>query len=176
MKGAVKEAEPETGWFEISEDFWLAEGEVHPKLRLLADHNVSIDIVRECRRAKIAVQTAAELGVHKLDDDALYDYCRKAGLALLTGDGDFWSKSKYGPEKGGYVIVVRVPSSRRWEFLRAFGLFFGTFGRSFGGRLSEGLRVLVTPRSFYLEMVGLSGSRVRYELKLHRRRLWAREL
>jgi hypothetical protein len=172
----MKGEDPQSEWFEISDDYWLDPGETRPKLRLLADHNVPIEVVRECRRAKLDIKTAADLGVHRLDDQTLYDYCRKGRLALLTGDEGFWRKGQYRPEKGGYVIVVSVPNSRHEEFLRAFGLFFGAFGRSFGGRLTKGLRVLAKPRSFFLEMIALSGSRVQYELKIERGVLWAREL
>jgi hypothetical protein len=171
----VKQAAPGPEWFEVSADYWLDPGEIRPKLRLLADHNVPMEVVLEFRQARIAVVTAAEAHVQRLSDDAVYEYCRREGLALLTGDTDFWKKRQYGPEKGGYVIVVRAPGSGPWEFLRAFGPFFGTFGRSFGGAHATGLRVLATSRSFMLESLGHQGSRVRYEFKLHRRRLWARE-
>lgn len=172
----LEKEDSQSEWFEISDDFWLDPGEIRPKLRLLADHNVPIEVVRECRGAKIDIRTASDLGVQKLDDDALYTYCRNARLALLTGDEDFWRKGQYGPEKGGYVIIVRVPNSKQAEFLRAFGLFFGAFGRSFGGKLTRGLRVLAKPNSFTLEMVGISNSRVRYELRIEKRTLMAREL
>lgn len=119
-----KKEEEQSEWFEISEDFWRDPGEIRPKLRLLADHNVPIEVVRECRNANLDIKTAFDLGVQKLDDDALYSYCRKARRALLTGDEDFWRKGQYGPEKGGYVIIVKVPNSKHKEFLHAYGRCF----------------------------------------------------
>ena len=166
----------ETEWFEVTEDLWREQYEIRPKLRLLADQNISREMVSELRHARINVTTASERRVSNLSDTNLFEYAKSHGMVILTTDRDFWSDRRFPVHKGGGAVVLEAPPSDVMKCLRSFGLAYGTFAKSFGGSAVNGIRIKASEDRFLLKMKSPSGSRVTYEMKLEKRTLWAREI
>ena len=165
---------PDDEWFEVSEDMWRDPHTTPTKLRLLADHNIPAEMVEELREAGIDVKTAAEVGKAHLPDEELFSYAREVARVLLTMDEDFWSDQKHRLHKGAGVIIVKVDSKDVERSLRAFGLLFVGFARSYGNW--DSMKAKVYPDRFLLKMPATSGGIVQYELRLFNRFLYAREL
>jgi predicted nuclease of predicted toxin-antitoxin system len=163
-------------WFEVTDDMWRQPYELKTKLKLLADENLPHQVITELRSAHVLVKTAAENNLCGVSDTVLLTYTKNAGMVLLTLDADFWSDRNFPLKEGGGVIWLDVNDSDIQGALRAFGLIYGTFAKSFGGNWSRGLKARACSDRFYLKMVSSEGRRIIYELKLDRRRLVAREV
>lgn len=86
------------------------------KLRLYADHNFPAEVVEAIRsisglRRKVSINTAAEVGNERRDDQFQFEYCRKNGLVLLTLDDDFMDDRRFpfGEGRPGIIKVVDGP-------------------------------------------------------------------
>lgn len=164
-----------TEWFEVTEDIWRQPGVIPPKLRLLSDVHVPKAMVEEMRSVGIDVETAINLGLATLDDRDFLARTTSMGRVLLTMDRDFWDSHKFPLTKGGGVIYVDVAPGDVQNSLRAFGLLFGCFARSFPGNWTRGLRAKASLSHFVLRMAP-TGQPVTYEMTLTGRRLFARQV
>jgi len=162
-------------WFEHTEDLWRQPKELRSRLKLLADENVPQSLIVELKSARISVKTAAETNLCGLSDEKIFDYAKKTGMVLLSLDADFWSDRRFPLQQGGGVIWLNVDDNDVQGALRAFGLIYGTFAKSFGGNWSRGLKARACPDRFFLKMISSAGCKVIYELRLKRRCLVARE-
>lgn len=167
---------PGDEWFEVSEDLWKGPNAKAAKLRLLADHNIAAEMVKELREADIDVRTASEEGKAHLPDEELLAYAGKIGRVLLTMDEDFWSDRKHRLHKGAGVIIVKADSKDVNRSLRAFGLLFGCFAQSYGNW--DEMKAKAYPDRFVLKLPNrtMCGGVVQYEMRLFSRRLYAKEV
>lgn len=88
-------------------------------------------------------------------------------------DEDFWSDRKHRLGTAG-VVIVKVDSKDVGRSLTAFGLLFGCFARSYGNW--KATKVKAYPDHFVMKMPAHSGGIAQYEMRLFRRRLYAREI
>lgn len=167
---------PGEEWFEVSEDLWKDPHTKRAKLRLLADHNLPAEMVKELREAGIDVKTAADVGKAHLPDQELFTYASEIGRVLLTMDEDFWSDRKHRIHKGAGVIIVKADSKDVHRSLRAFGLLFGCFARSYGNW--NEMKAKAYPDRFVLKLPNRTagGGVAQYEMRLFSRRLYAKEV
>ncbi len=101
----------DSGWFEISDDFWV-DPEVKPKkLKLFADAQFPKPIIEELRDAKISVRPPVEKGLKSRSDSDILQHANKAGYVLLPLDKDFWDDKKYPVQKVRGIIFIDEPSS-----------------------------------------------------------------
>lgn len=165
---------PDDEWFELSDDLWLEPGEKRQKVRLLADHNVPHSLVEEIRAHGIAVNTAQELGLARLEDAELLSYAKREGLILLTLDEGFWSDKKYPIHQSGGIILVDVGASASAKASLGLQMLF-LFAKSFGGNWRTGLKARATSDKFDLKMISHAGKKAAYEIRLRKNSLFARE-
>ncbi len=77
-------------------------------MRLLADENLHVDIVRGLRGAGHEVAFAPSVGLGATDDRDILDYAEQHGLVVVSGDKDFGGLIEFGPLWGrGKVILLR---------------------------------------------------------------------
>jgi len=163
-------------WFQVSEDFWKDPHEIRSKLRLLADQNISNEVVSELRAARVSIATARELGVDRHEDEDLLAFARKNSLVILTTEADFWSDQRFPLESGGGVILIEAPPSDVRKCLRCFGLAYGAFLKSIGGDAARGTRIRAWADHFRIKSRSAFGGRAVYDMKLEKGCLWAREI
>jgi predicted nuclease of predicted toxin-antitoxin system len=77
-------------------------------MRILADENVHMDIIRGLRRAQHEVIFVPEVGLAGQKDIGILEYAEKHGLVLLSGDKDFGGLVEFGLLWGrGRVVLLR---------------------------------------------------------------------
>ena len=77
-------------------------------MRLMADENVHIDIVRALRQKNHEVLFVPEVGLAGYDDKDVLEYADKNDLVLISGDKDFGGLIEFGTLWGrGKVILLR---------------------------------------------------------------------
>ena len=77
-------------------------------MRILADENVHIDIVKGLRQANIEILSIHDVGLAGHKDREILDYSEENNLVLLSGDKDFGGLIKFGGLWGrGKVILLR---------------------------------------------------------------------
>lgn len=91
-------------------------------------------------------------------------------------DRHFWDDRRFPPEQGAGIIFVDVSPENIDVALRAFGLLYGTFARSFGGYWVNGMKGRACVDRFFLKMISAEGRRVIYEMELRGGYLWARQV
>lgn len=165
---------PDDEWFELSDDLWLEPGEKRQKPRLLADHNVPRALVDEIRAHGIAVKTAQELGVARLQDEELLSRTKREGLILLTMDEDFWSDRKYPLHRSGGIIFIDLPKMSSTASLGLQMLFL--FAKSIGGDWRNGLKARATSDKFEIKLISYLGKKAAYQVRLIKKSLHAREM
>lgn len=86
------------------------------KLRLYVDHNFPAAVVEAIPsdsgwRRKVTIETAAEAGNARRDDESQLDYCRKNGLVLVTLDDDFMDDRRFpfGEGQPGIIRIIDGP-------------------------------------------------------------------
>lgn len=162
----------EDGWFEISEDFWREPGERPGKVRLLADANFPVGIVKVLRKRGIEVRTAQELKINKLADEQILQEARKRGLYLITLDRDFWSDTRFPLRPSGRLIFVDARDERISKTI-GFELFLVLL-KSWGGGYRHG-KIRVTAESVYVKFLTDESKQAMYEFRAIRPYLYARE-
>lgn len=166
---------PDDEWFELSDDLWLDPGEKRQKVRLLADHNVPQALVEEIRANDIAVKTARELGLDKVDDPELLYYAKQKGMILLTMDNGFWSDKQYPIHQSGGIIFIDVPTLASATASLGLQMLF-LFAKSFGGDWRRGLKARATSEKFEMKLISHAGKKAAYEVQLKKDNLYAREM
>jgi len=77
-------------------------------MRILANENLHIEIVRGLQRANYDVLFVPDIGLAGHKDREILEYSEKNGLVLISGDKDFGGLIEFGPLWGhGKVILLR---------------------------------------------------------------------
>lgn len=77
-------------------------------MKVLADENVHVDIVRGLRKSGYDVLFVPEIGLAGCNDEKILEYSEKHDLVLLSGDKDFGGLIEFGTLWGrGKVILLR---------------------------------------------------------------------
>ena len=163
----------EEGWFRITSDLWTEFGEIKPKLRLVADENFPLPLVKLLRGRKIDIKTAQSLKLHTLADENLLPKVAELGYVLITLDRDFWSDEKFPLHQcGGVIFVVgedeRIGNTLGFELLIAFL-------KSMGGGMSHG-KIRASSDSVYWKGTSSWTKKFVYEIKAIRPWIYAREV
>lgn len=163
-------------WFEISDDFWAEPGFKPKKLKLLADAQFPKPIIEELRSAKISVRSITEEGLLRHSDSDILQHANKAGYVLLTLDRDFWDDKKYPLQKIKGIIFIDEPHDRQDQILRALGLVYGCFAKSFSLDWWTGMKIRATLSEFIIKMRTWEGKVSKYAIRLRSGRLFAKEV
>ena len=77
-------------------------------MRILANENLHVEIVRRLQQANHEVQFVPEIGLAGHKDREILEYSEKNDLLLISGDKDFGGLIEFGPLWGhGKVILLR---------------------------------------------------------------------
>jgi Domain of unknown function (DUF5615) len=171
---ATPPADPD--WFEISDDLWRDPRVKGKKLKLLADEQVPARVLAEMREAKIAVD-ALPAGAKRTPDPSVLSIAQKKGRVLLTLDGGFWNDHKHPLHqlRTGIIYVAEPPDAHD-RILRAFGLVYGCFAKSYPLDWWRQMKVRATVGEFELKMRSRESKIVRYRMRLRGGQVLAREL
>jgi hypothetical protein len=163
-------------WFEVSDDFWLGAGLVGRELKLLADAQVPEPVIREIRRASIKVATLPQAARRHPDVNVL-QLAEKERRVLLTLDADFWNDRKHPLQSlNRGIIYVAEPPDRYARILRAFGLVYGCFAKSYPLDWWCHMKVRAVTGEFVIKMQSWQGTVSTYRMKLQNGFLVAKEL
>ena len=119
-------------WFDISDLDWLGDQRPRKKVKLIARmHSFQTRMVAELRAAGIAVEKIAKK-IRRQPDSAILELAQNEGRIPLTIDGDFWDDRKHPLQRvrTGVIYVAEEPGQHD-RVLRAFGLVYGCFAKSF---------------------------------------------
>lgn len=163
-------------WFEVSDRDWLDPGFVGKKLKLLADADVPKPIVDELNAANVVVKTLSTLD-RRRDDRGVLEIATRQGLVLLTLDRDFWDDRKHPVHlvRRGIVFVDEPPQEYD-RVLRAFGLLYGCFARSYPLDWWNTMKVRCIVGQFEIKMRTIGGTVERHRFRLRAGRLYAKEI
>lgn len=161
------------GWFAITSDIWREPGEILQKLKIIADANFPIQLVRLLRKRKFDVKTAQSLGWDKLSDKHLLQRVSKRGCVLITFDRDFWSDLKFPLHYPGSIIFIdgkdeRIGRTEGFDLLCAFLLNYG------GGWSRRKFRA--TSVSVLMKGISFENKKYVYEMRILRGGVYAREV
>ena len=162
-------------WFEVSDEDWL-DPKFKPKtLKLLADAQVPETVVQEINGAGISIETMREGAKGRPDPDVL-QLAQKRGRVLLTLDGDFWDDRKYPLQvvQRGIIFVAEAPEQHE-RILRAFGLVYGCFAKSYPLDWWNHMKVRAMLGEFEIKMRTWEGKVAKYRMKLLGGRVVAKE-
>lgn len=165
-----------SGWFEISDDFWVDPGVKPKKLKLFADAQFPKPVIEELRSAKVSVRSSVEKGLKSRSDSDILQHANKAGYVLLTLDRDFWDDKKYPLQKVRGIIFIDEPPDKQDQILTAFGLVYGCFAKSFSLDWWTGMKIRATSDEFVIKMRTWEGKVTKYAIQLRSGRLFAKEL
>jgi predicted nuclease of predicted toxin-antitoxin system len=77
-------------------------------MKILADENVHIDIIKGLRKAGHKVLSVPEIGLAGSQDREILEYSERHKLILISGDKDFGGITEFGTLWGrGKVILLR---------------------------------------------------------------------
>ncbi len=155
----------EDGWFEVSDKDWIPQFKAK-ELKLLADAQLPEPIVREIRSAGIAIKAMSAKGKRGSDRTVL-ELAQREGRVLLTLDADFWDDRQHPLQtvRRG-VIFVAEPPEEHDRILRAFGLVYGCFARSYPLNWWSHMKVRAVLGEFEIKMRTWEGKIARYRMKL----------
>jgi hypothetical protein len=165
----------EDEWFEISDSDWLGDGFIGKELKLLVDAQFPQAVFQEIRAAGIKIDQVPSS--HKRRDDAdILALAEKQEKVLLTLDRDFWDDRKYPLHtlKTGIIYIAEPPAVHD-RILRAFGLVYGCFAKSYPLDWWPQMKVRGVLGSFELKMRNWEGRTAGYQMTLKGGCLLARE-
>lgn len=163
-------------WFETSVQDSFPSHFTPKRLKLLADAQLPGSVVEELRSAGITIKQLAVSERH-IADSGVLSLAQKSGRVLLTLDDDFWNDRVYPLHtlRSG-IIVVAEPPDKHLRVLKAFGLVYGCFAKSFPLDWWGRMKVRATVREFELKVHTWQGRTSRYKMRLRRGRVVAKEL
>ena len=163
-------------WFEISDTDWLDPRFKPKKLKLLADEQFPEHIIAEIRAANIVVDTLPQRA-RRASDPSVLALAEKEQRVLLTLDADFWDDRKHPLHQlRTGIIYVAEPPAQQDRVLRAFGLVYGCFAKSYPLDWWNQMKARASVGEFELKMRNWESKIVRYRMKLSAGRVLAREL
>lgn len=163
-------------WFEIFDDLWVDPNFKPKKLKLFADAQFPQPVIEELRSAKISVRSSAEEGLESRSDSDMLQYANKTGYVLLTLDRDFCNDKKYPLQKIKGIIFIDEPPNKQDQILRAFGLVYGCFAKSFSLDFWANLKIRATSEEFIIKMRTWQGKVTKYGVRLRSGHLFAKQL
>jgi hypothetical protein len=152
-------------WFEVSDRDWIPQFKAK-RLKLLADAQVPEQIVTEIENAGIAIRAMSPRSKQSSDHTVL-QLAQREGRVLLTLDADFWDDRKHPLEaiRRG-VIFVGEPPGEYDRILRAFGLVYGCFAKSYPLDWWHGMKIRAVLGEFEIKMRTWQGKVAKYRMKL----------
>jgi len=172
----AKELIEDSEWFEVSDEDWLDPRLAGKKLKLLADAQVPEPVIRRIGDAGIKVETLSR-ALRRHADTNVLQLAQRTGRVLLTLDADFWDDRKHPLQavSGGIIYVAESPS-QHGRILRAFGLVYGCFARSYPLDWCSHMKVRAVVGDFGIKMRTWQGSVARYRMRLQNGGLVAKEM
>ena len=161
------------GWFAVSSDMWTEPGEIRQKLKIVADANFPIELVRLMRQRKFDVKTAQSLGWDKLPDKELLQKASQRACVLMTFDRHFWSDIKFPLHHRGGIIFIDGKDERIGR-TEGFDLLCG-FLTSYGGGWDR-RKFRATSASVYMKGISFENKKYVYEIRALRGGVYAREV
>jgi hypothetical protein len=156
---------PDDDWFEVSDRDWLPT--FKPKqLRLLADAQVPEPVVSEIASAGISIKRLS-LQAGRSGDPTVLQLAERSGRVLLTLDQDFWNDRAYplqAVQRG--IIFVAEPPDEQDRVLRAFGLVYGCFAKSYPLDWWNHMKVRAVLGEFEIKTRTWQGKVAKYRMKL----------
>ncbi len=171
-----KRASDDDKWFEISDTDWLDPKFKPRKLKLLADVQMPKSVLDEIRGAGLAMATLDGASRRRPDPEILR-LAEAQGRVLLTLDADFWDDRRFplqAVHRG--LIYLAEPPDEEDRILRAFGLVYGCFAKSFPLDWWHSMKVKGTVGEFEIKMRTWEGKLARYRMKLRGGHVVAKEL
>ena len=170
------QAAPESEWFEVSDRDWLGPGFKGKKIKIVADAMVPNGVVAEIAGAGISIEVM-DRAVRHQSDPAVLNFAHRRGRVLLTLDRDFWDDKKYPLQsvRTGIIYIAEPPDSPDL-ILRAFGLVYGCFAKSYPLDWWHQMKVKAHVGEFEIKMRTWQGRISRYRLRLRRGFVEAKEL
>ena len=152
-------------WFEVSDKDWIPRFKAK-QLKLLADAQVPGPIVTEIGNAGISIK-AMSCMAKRSDDRTVLQKAQRAGRVLLTLDADFWDDRKHPLQavRRGIIFVAEPPNAHE-RILRAFGLVYGCFAKSYPLDWWSHMKVRAVAGEFEIKMRTWQGEVARYRLRL----------
>ena len=165
----------EDEWFEISDSDWLEDGFTGKELKLVVDAQFPIPVLLEIKAAGIKTSEVPSSHKRRGDSDILA-FAEKQKKVLLTLDADFWDDRKHALHtlRTGIIYIAESPANHD-RILRAFGLVYGCFAKSYPLDWWPQLKVRGVVGSFELKMRNWEGKTIGYQMTLKGGRLFARE-
>jgi uncharacterized protein DUF5615 len=163
-------------WFEVSDKDWLGPRFKGKKLKLLLDAQVPEAVAREIKGAKVTAHALSQVARRRSDAE-ITQIAQRRGLVILTLDRDFWDDRKqplHMLQQG--IIYVAEPPDQPDRILRAFGLVYGCFAKSYPLDWWNHMKVKATVGAFEIKMRTWQGKVARYKLKLRRGYVVAKEI
>jgi len=93
-------------------------------MRFKLDENLGRRTLNIFREAGHNVQTTIEEGMQGCSDRHLYSVCCNEGRCLVTLDLDFSDVTRFPPEQGSGIAVIRVPRNPSLPVLEKLVHFF----------------------------------------------------
>jgi hypothetical protein len=133
-------------------------------------------ILEKLRAAKIDFDSLPPSGRRESDVGVLAR-AEQHDRALLTLDGDFWNDRKHPVHRlRTGIIYVAEPPDQYDRILRALGLVYGCFAKSYPLDWLDQMKAKARVGEFELKMRNWENKIVRYQLRLSGGHLMVREL
>jgi len=163
-------------WFEVSDEDWLDPRFIGKDLKLLADAQMPQPVIQEIGSAGIKVETLSQ-ALRRHPDDNVLQLAQRTRRVLLTLDADFWDDRKHPLQTvHGGIIYVAEPPGQHDRILRAFGLVYGCFARSYPLDWWSHMKIKAVVGGFFIKMCTRQGNVARYRMRLQNGRLVAKEI
>ncbi len=105
-------------------------------MRLFADQCVHADLVEALRQQGHRIQLAAEAGLARADDDAIFHHAVKTSQILLTMDKDFGNIVRFDVRHCRGIVLIDIDRmSRSFLIRRALDFFSRTAEERLQGSL-----------------------------------------
>lgn len=93
-------------------------------MKLLADHCVHPGLVKILQENKIAIVQTREVGLEKLPDEAVFNFCIKNSLVLFTFDHDFGNVSRFDIKSSQGVVIIYIEKMSKESIFKKSVEFF----------------------------------------------------
>ena len=165
-------------WHELEEhvDGDFLSGASHKQIRLYADANIPIEVVRELRGSGISIISAWEEGNETKPDQFHFHEASRQGRVLLTADQGFWNDRKYPLQHSSGVILVVVKPLNVEKILYALAYLWVLMARYWPGDWWNRMKVKARESSFSWKMLTCEGKIEEQEYKVEDGKVWERRI
>src|SRR5579862_6761335 len=96
------------------------------KLKLIADQNIPLDIVKDLQKNNIAINSIYDMKLEGYSDESILQIAKKIKRVLLTTDKDFWDEKKHPIQNHfGIFCVESGPQNANNFYLSFVRLYIG---------------------------------------------------